>query len=683
MKLSKYIILIAVITTCFSSVYGQNNKIYQLLTALKEAKSDTAKASIYLQLSQTYFPDDLDKVISNSKLVLLTSEKNELYIQSIDAYDLLIKSYLKKYEIKTANEYLNKAKLINSEKLTSIQKAQLLGNEGKIKLALNDFDKAQEALLAQLKIYESLNDSRGLADVNLDLGNLYYSLSDINLSIGYYEKALGYFNSNNNVNGKITCLNSIGKAYLQIKDFKKSLQYCTDAQYLVQAINDKNLLSEINMNIGIAQLNLGNSNEAKNYFESSLKYGEEINNYWMISAASNNISKIYLKNKDYVMSEDYLKQAYNAANVNGDKVLLKEIYHSYYQLYEQKGNIALSFTYLKKLNDLNESLSSEEKMKNLATGQLKFEAEKKEIEIKKLKESEDKNLIIIQRQRYQTYALIAITLALLAFTFGLYKAFQKKKISNEQLEDEVKKRTNMLIDSNSELSNMNNKLAQSNNELERFAYIASHDLKSPLRNIISFLNLIERKLINTEDPDIKEYLRFATDNAKQMHTLIQDVLEFSQIDSNQENAKDNVDFNSSMLQVVHNLNTSIEGKNAKITVKELPKVFTNQVHIIQLFQNLIGNALKYNESPNPEVIVDHQLDNDKYTFSVKDNGIGIAPEFHNQIFEMFKRLHTKERYKGTGIGLAVCQKIVNSLGGKIWLESQVGQGTTFYFTIPV
>jgi signal transduction histidine kinase len=566
--------------------------------------------------------------------------------------------------------------------VTPLQKAKLLGNEGKIKLALNDFDKAQEVFLAQTKLFETLNDAKGLAEVNLDLGNLYYSLSDVSLSIGYYEKALNFFNSTNNVEGKITCLNAIGKSYGQIKDYKKSLQYCTDAQYLVQAINDKNLMAEINLNIGKAQLNLNNTNEAKSNFEAALKYGEEINNYWIICSASNDLSRIYVKSKDYVMAEDYLRQAYNASNVNGDKVLLKSVYSNYYKLYEQKGDLSQSYNYLKKLTDLNESLSSEERTRNLSNGQLKYEAERKETEIRKLKDNEERNNIIIQRQRYQTYALIAFALAMIGIAFGFFKAFQKKKITNEQLEQEVHKRTNMLIESNNELSNMNNRLGQSNNELERFAYIASHDLKSPLRNIISFLNLIERKLANTDDPEIKEYFKFATDNAKQMHTLIQDVLEFSQIDNNQENTKDNVDFNASMLQVVHNLRETIEQKQATVIVNELPNLFINQVHIIQLFQNLIGNGLKYNESVNPEVCIEHTNENGKHIFSIKDNGIGIPKEFHIQIFEMFKRLHTKDKYKGTGIGLAVCQKIVNNLGGKIWLDSSVGEGTTFYISIP-
>ncbi len=666
---------------CISVLQSQNNNIYKLLTELRDVKTDSARSRLYLELSQNYYPNDIEKVISNAKLVILNDKSKELSY-TFGAYNMLMKSYLKKYDINTAIEFLNKAKQIDVQVVTPLQKAQLLGNEGKIKLALNDFDKAQEVFLVQAKIFESLNDAKGLAEVSLDLGNLYYSLSDVSLSIGYYEKALNFFNSTNNIEGKITCLNAIGKSYGQIKDYKKSLQYCTDAQYLVQAINDKNLMAEINLNIGKAQLNLNNINEAKSNFEAALKYGEEINNYWIICSASSDLSRIYVKNKDYVMAEDYLRQAYNAANVNGDKILLKTVFSSFYKMYEQKGDLTQSYNYLKKLTDLNESLTSEERTRNLSNGQLKYEAERKETEIRKLKEGQDRNIIIIQRQRYQTYALIAFALAMIGIAFGFYKAFQKKKITNEQLELEVHKRTNMLIESNNELSSINNRLGQSNNELERFAYIASHDLKSPLRNIISFLNLIERKLINTEDSEIKEYLKFAIDNAKQMHTLIQDVLEFSQIDSNQENTKDDVDFNSSMLQVVHNLRESIEQKQATITVSELPNLFINQVHIIQLFQNLIGNGLKYNESVKPEVRIEHVHENGKHIFAVRDNGIGIPKEFHAQIFEMFKRLHTKDKYKGTGIGLAVCQKIVNNLGGKIWLDSNVGEGTTFYVSIP-
>jgi light-regulated signal transduction histidine kinase (bacteriophytochrome) len=264
----------------------------------------------------------------------------------------------------------------------------------------------------------------------------------------------------------------------------------------------------------------------------------------------------------------------------------------------------------------------------------------------------------------------------------LFRSRQKTKADNVLLEEEVKRRTVELQLSNSELQGTNARLEQSNSELERFAYIASHDLKSPLRNIISFLNLIDRKVRKLEDTDLKEYLRFATDNARQMHVLIQDVLEFSRIESDKTIALEAVDLNESLMLVLQNLQEPMQIKGAMVQASVLPVVQTNSVHIIQVFQNLITNGLKYNESGNPTIEISFTQNSNEYQFAIHDNGIGIDPQYHDQIFEMFKRLHTRDEYKGTGIGLAICKKIVLSLGGRIWIDSSIGQGATFFFTIP-
>jgi light-regulated signal transduction histidine kinase (bacteriophytochrome) len=264
----------------------------------------------------------------------------------------------------------------------------------------------------------------------------------------------------------------------------------------------------------------------------------------------------------------------------------------------------------------------------------------------------------------------------------LFRSKRKTQASNVVLEEEVKRRTVELLVSNTELQTTNARLEQSNSELERFAYIASHDLKSPLRNIISFLNLIDRKVRKLEDTDLKEYLRFATDNARQMHVLIQDVLEFSRIESDKVTHLESVDLNESLMLVLQNLQEPMQIKGVNVQSPILPVVQTNGVHIMQVFQNLIGNGIKYNESGNPTIQISFSQNSNEYQFAIHDNGIGIAPEYHDQIFEMFKRLHTRDEYKGTGIGLAICKKIVINLGGRIWIDSQVGNGATFFFTIP-
>jgi PAS domain S-box-containing protein len=243
------------------------------------------------------------------------------------------------------------------------------------------------------------------------------------------------------------------------------------------------------------------------------------------------------------------------------------------------------------------------------------------------------------------------------------------------------------ITENTETSNQlkeyTRQLEQSNKELERFAYIASHDMKTPLRNIVSFLNLIERRIKKQDDKELLEFINFATSNAKYMHSLVRDILEFSKI-SKLDETYESVDLNEIISQVETNLSDYVEKKNAIINVNlnGLTLINANKIHIGQLFQNLIENGIKYNENPKPEINIDTIINKKSVEIIIKDNGIGISKNFHEQIFEMFKRLHNSTQYQGTGIGLAICKKIVEMYGGEIRIESEEDKGTCFIITFP-
>ncbi len=231
------------------------------------------------------------------------------------------------------------------------------------------------------------------------------------------------------------------------------------------------------------------------------------------------------------------------------------------------------------------------------------------------------------------------------------------------------------------LENLIDELKISNIELEQFAYVSSHDLKEPLRMITSFLQLLQKKYADTLDEDANEFINYALDGAKRLDLLINDLLEFSQIGSLERELK-YLDSERIVELVLINLKPLIQDNNVKITYDSLPSIYANDQQILQLFQNLISNAIKYRGEKNPEIhISSNKLDNE-YIFSVKDNGIGIDKKHLEQIFTIFQRLHTRGKYAGTGIGLAISEKIVQQHHGKIWAESELGKGTTFYFTIP-
>jgi PAS domain S-box-containing protein len=225
-------------------------------------------------------------------------------------------------------------------------------------------------------------------------------------------------------------------------------------------------------------------------------------------------------------------------------------------------------------------------------------------------------------------------------------------------------------------------LKASNRELEQFAYIASHDLKEPLRMVKSFSQLLEKRYKGRLDADADEFIGYIVDGAQRMEALINDLLSYSRINQSIRPAKP-IDLNQAIDEATFNLNIPIRERNARITQGTMPSVQEDPSQMVHLFQNLIANAIKYcPRDRDPEISINAERTGRDWTFSVKDNGIGIDPAYHEQIFLIFKRLHSRTEYPGTGIGLAICRRIVERHGGRIWVESEEGKGSTFFFTIP-
>ncbi|EDL60840.1 ATP-binding protein [Gimesia maris] len=232
-----------------------------------------------------------------------------------------------------------------------------------------------------------------------------------------------------------------------------------------------------------------------------------------------------------------------------------------------------------------------------------------------------------------------------------------------------------------ELKRSNLALESINSELEQFAYIASHDLQEPLRKVASCCQMLKDDYEDKLDDDGRMWIGYAIEGAVRMRQLVNDLLEFSRIGTLGYDPQP-TDAHQACQEALYNLSDSIEQNKAQIICRPLPVVLADKQRLIQLFQNLIGNGIKYCREELTVIEIGAEPDGSQWKFYIKDNGIGIAPEFHERIFQIFQRLHLKNEYSGTGIGLAICKKVVDKSGGKIWLESQVGKGTTFYFTLP-
>jgi light-regulated signal transduction histidine kinase (bacteriophytochrome) len=249
-------------------------------------------------------------------------------------------------------------------------------------------------------------------------------------------------------------------------------------------------------------------------------------------------------------------------------------------------------------------------------------------------------------------------------------------------EADLERANSALLAANAALAVANDSLTRSNEDLQKFAYLASHDLQEPLRTVSSFATLLQRRYQGKIDEDADEMLRHIRSGTNRMGSLIQGLLAYAQAGRESDQPCEEIDTETVVKWALNNLEMSVSESRARITRDPLPSVRGDQVQLAQLFQNLISNGIKYS-SPmrQPEIHLSARPDGDRYVFLVRDNGVGIAPEFHEQVFAPFRRLHGQD-VPGTGIGLATCQRIVERHGGRIWVESQPGEGSTFLFTLP-
>ena len=278
-----------------------------------------------------------------------------------------------------------------------------------------------------------------------------------------------------------------------------------------------------------------------------------------------------------------------------------------------------------------------------------------------LKESETKYRLQSEEKEKRAAELVIANKELL-------KAEMEIRKLNKTLEKKVESRTAELVNTNK--------------DLQQFAYVATHDLQEPLRMISSYTQLLERKYKDKLDQDAKDYIHFAIDGAIRMQRLLNDLLEFSRIQTS-EKGFDLVNTLTVLGKAISNIQLLIIENNALVTNDDLPILKADESQILRVFQNLIENAIKFKKKTElPKIHISCKKLNNMYQFSVSDNGLGIEMQYHDRIFIIFQRLHSVKDYPGTGMGLAICKRIIEKHGGLIWFESIVDKGTTFYFTIP-
>lgn len=543
------------------------------------------------------------------------------------------------------------------------KKAQIYSGLSDTYLALGDYNQAYAFQLKALDIRETLNDEKEIAKSYYGLGSIFFEQKHFEQALEYYKKSLDTWERTKNKQWILTTLSAIGTTYGSMGKWDQALHFDLEALKLVEEEKDVSSMAYILHSAGTNYADLGDFKNSEDYLFRALKMAPETGNLQFESNVLESIGYLYVKMGKYSLAIDYFKEALQIANKIGAKSDIAKISRSIADAYHKTGNKEDAYFYLNQHTALKDSLLTSEMIGKMNNLQNSYEIQKREKELALLT-SQNK-----LKKLYLYFASIGVLalFVLLWLAYGRYKAETKAKYLVEQ--------------KNMEIEVQNQKLAESNSDLEQFAYVASHDLKEPLRMINSYSNILNKRYQNSIDEAGNEFLYFISDAAKRMDKLLDGLLEYSRVNRKNLDPKQ-LSLAEIVKTVTNTLQARIQETNAKIYIGSLPSVNANYTQMIQVFQNLIGNALKFNRTDFVEVIVDSYIENGDYVFMVKDNGIGIDEENIDRIFLVFQRLHTHQEYEGTGIGLSITKKIVERYGGKIWVESTLGKGSTFFFTLP-
>ncbi|MBC8047107.1 MAG: hypothetical protein H7Y00_09955 [Fimbriimonadaceae bacterium] len=498
-------------------------------------------------------------------------------------------------------------------------------NKGRAYQYLGELINAQGEYLKAARIIEfkeKLQDheKRWLASVYYNLFILFNQEGAEFTQEDYLQKAFQLYKDVDDKSGIANCYNSFAVFHYKKKSFESSLDYLLKAYAFAHESDAKTYLSIFCSNIGLVYSKMNRLEEGLKYFEEAKKINKEINSFYHTGHTYQQIGEAYLSTGDAKSGLSNYKKAEKIYIDIKVKTSLTTIYQYIADAYYKLDQFDKAYEYEKKYAATLVEQFNDEKTFAIVKARNQFDLEKKE------KEAE---LLRIKNEQIETYA--------------------------RQLE-------------------------VSNNQLKQFAHIASHDLKEPLRMVSAYAKLLERSMSEKITEEEKEYLQFMLEGTSTMHNLVNDLLILSNINYIAE--KHPVNMNKVMKLLITNLDSTIKERNAKIIVKVLPVVYAEETQLLQLFLNLVINGIKYNTSKIPTIRISVKRKNGIQEFTVSDNGIGIDEEYREKVFMIFQRLHTRNEYSGTGIGLTICKKIIDQLGGTIWIEANKAGGSDFKFTVP-
>lgn len=648
------------------------------LKAVAQQQIEEEKIKTFFSILKEYRSHgSLDSAIHYCNLRIDLCRKYHNYEELAKMYDFLGRLNYMKGDVILAIDAFDKGLKISERNKNKKLNAHLKNSIGIAYRGIANYEKALSYFFSALEYWEEV-DNKNQYNALLNIGNTYMDIKDYPSAEANFQKALALSRKFQKVRAETKILNSLALLFLELEDYKKALSFFEESYEIKVEEELTQSLGTSYYNLGEANMLLGRYDSAMSYYEKLEAYAEENNSLASKRDALDGYANVAALIRDYPRAIRLQTEGLEIALSQNFNTNVLDTYEELASLYTKINKHEIAYEYRLKYDTLKDSLVNQQTNKQIAELEAQYMVSQKEKELSDAINRE-------KTRRWQLYAvasLLLLSILILAAGFGRYKLKIKNQRLLESKNQEIRKQNRMMELQGQEISAQNALLKQSNQDLEQFAYAISHDLREPLRTIRAYMQLLIKRYSSRLDTDGKEFANFAVVGAERMDTLLRDMMEYARIGQMAGPSK-SVDLELIIEKVKQNLFKQISENNAKIEIDQLPLVFGNEAELYLLFQNLINNAIKFRR-PDESPIVNISAEEGRmgYLIKIRDNGIGIPKEYQQKIFQLFNRLHTSSEFEGTGIGLSICKRIVEKLGGTIWVESDEGKGTTFFVRLP-
>ena len=657
---------ILVILLSLVTINSYSTQIDSLKQELKITTVDTVRVNQYLELSRLYNNKLPDSAVYFTQQALNISNKNNFKDGIIRSYIAFIGIYLKPNP---------DSSIYYADRVLPLLKPNDHRFLAEVYLGKGVAQRYKENQVEAMKFYklsaesaQKCNDVLILAKVYNNMGNL-IAVQDNKKAKEYYKKGLLVTDQPKSTIVRSHLLINLGGMYFGEGNYDTAKVLLEEALVIIKARNDYYTQSIISANLGRIYNQREQYDSSITILKEGLRIAEKVNFPYGMQHNIQVLQSTYFFKKDYPKSIFYGKKILEMDFENKDFSLLEGVNAFLARAFESTGAYKEALEYQRASQIMADSLYNKAQSEVIAKLEAEFRSKEQTQRIKLLeqeKKTEEANNKLL---------LIGVAFSIILLLISLI-AYRQKQRYNHRLEKEVEQQTKDLIIKNKEL-------VKANNDLNQFNYIASHDIKEPIRVIGGYIRIIRQKIPDENKIELKPYFETIEKSIKQLYTLIEDIVQYTNHSQNKAIEYTDVNLTDLVKNIELGLDKLIKDKNGKVICNDLPEIKSNTSILYVALKNLIQNGLQFNQSESPKVELLHTETATSTILEIKDNGIGIDPKYHTKVFEMFKRLHHRDKFDTTtGLGLSITKTLVEKIGGEIAVESEEGNGATFIITLP-